>query len=95
MCTVGQLLVLFVALKNLLRDSENLKMDYYSLGHRPTPADGVPAIGRPRGMKGLYMAVMHSGITLAPAVGFFGAVEILTGERDRLLSTYHPDRLIS
>ncbi|TIT27457.1 MAG: FAD-binding oxidoreductase, partial [Mesorhizobium sp.] len=37
---------------------------------------------------GLYVAVMHSGITLAPAVGLFATREILAGERDPLLQPY-------
>jgi glycine/D-amino acid oxidase-like deaminating enzyme len=36
-------------------------------------------------MDGLYIAVMHSGITLAPAVGLSTAREILDGGRDPLL----------
>ncbi|RVC21869.1 FAD-binding oxidoreductase, partial [Mesorhizobium sp. M7A.F.Ca.CA.004.04.2.1] len=36
----------------------------------------------------VYVAVMHSGITLAPAIGLFAAREILDGERDPLLAPY-------
>jgi len=35
---------------------------------------------------------MHSGITLAPAIGRFVADEIMTGQRDALLEPYGPDR---
>jgi glycine/D-amino acid oxidase-like deaminating enzyme len=35
---------------------------------------------------------MHSGITLAPAVGLFVAEDILTGRRDPLLAPYAPMR---
>jgi glycine/D-amino acid oxidase-like deaminating enzyme len=86
---------LFAALKLFLSDSDDLEMEFYTLGHRPTPRDGLPAIGRPHGMKGLYLAVMHSGITLAPAVGKFVTQELLFDQRDPLLKPYHPDRLIS
>ena len=41
---------------------------------------------------GLYIAVMHSGVTLAPAVGLFAADEILAGRRDPLLAPYGPAR---
>jgi glycine/D-amino acid oxidase-like deaminating enzyme len=87
--------VLFSKVKKFLRGAENLKMEFYTMGYRPTPADRWPAIGRPMQMEGLYVAVMHSGVTLAPAVGKFGADEILNEVRDPLLSSYHPDRLIS
>ncbi|MBZ9678190.1 NAD(P)/FAD-dependent oxidoreductase [Mesorhizobium sp. ES1-1] len=79
---------LFAALKAGLRDSDGLELDFHTVGYRPTPIDGFPIIGRPEGMDSLYIAVMHSGITLAPAVGLFAAREILKGERDPLLAPY-------
>lgn len=83
---------LFGQLKSLLRSGETLEFDHYSLGFRPTPGDGFPAIGRPRGIAGLYLASMHSGITLAPVVGSFTTTEILTGKRDPLLAPYGLER---
>ena len=65
-----------------------LELERHSVGYRPTPADGFPIIGRADGVGGLYLAVMHSGITLAPAVGLFAAQEILEGDRDPLLAPY-------
>ncbi|RUW62684.1 FAD-binding oxidoreductase [Mesorhizobium sp. M7A.F.Ca.US.008.03.1.1] len=79
---------LFAAMKAMLRDSEGLELDFYTVGYRPTPIDGFPIIGRAEGMDGVYVAVMHSGITLAPAVGLFATKEILDGERDTLLAPY-------
>jgi glycine/D-amino acid oxidase-like deaminating enzyme len=35
---------------------------------------------------------MHSGITLAPAIGRFVANEILTGRRDSLIEPYGLER---
>ncbi|RVC73308.1 FAD-binding oxidoreductase, partial [Mesorhizobium sp. M2A.F.Ca.ET.046.02.1.1] len=40
----------------------------------------------------LYVAVTHSGITLAPVLGLFAAREILEGERDVLLTPYGLER---
>ncbi|OBQ67715.1 NAD(P)/FAD-dependent oxidoreductase [Mesorhizobium erdmanii] len=79
---------LFAFLKASLRGSDELELDFHTLGYRPTPIDGFPIIGRAEGLDGLYVAVMHSGITLAPAVGLFAAREILDGERDPLLTPY-------
>ncbi|MER8372750.1 FAD-binding oxidoreductase [Mesorhizobium sp. M1406] len=79
---------LFAAMKAMLRDSDGLELDFHTVGYRPTPIDGFPIIGRAEGMDGVYVAVMHSGITLAPAVGLFAAREILEGERDPLLAPY-------
>ncbi len=76
----------------MIRGASGIGLEFHTVGYRPTPADGFSAIGRPGGRAGLYCAVTHSGITLAPAVGQFSATEILSGVRDPLLSPYHPDR---
>ncbi|ESY66666.1 MULTISPECIES: FAD-binding oxidoreductase [Mesorhizobium] len=79
---------LFAVLKASLRGGDGLTLDFHTVGYRPTPIDGFPIIGRAEGMDGVYVSVMHSGITLAPAVGLFAAREILDGERDSLLAPY-------
>jgi len=83
---------LFAEVKAMLRGAEDLELDFHTVGYRPTPADGFPVVGRPRNLQGLYVAVMHSGVTLAPAVGLFAAEEILSGSRDPLLSPCGADR---
>jgi glycine/D-amino acid oxidase-like deaminating enzyme len=87
--------LLFKELGGFLRGAEKLKLEFHAIGHRPTPSDGLPAIGRVAGLDGLYLAVMHSGITLAPIVGRLGSEEILTGLREPSLTDYDPNRLIS
>ncbi|WP_027060856.1 NAD(P)/FAD-dependent oxidoreductase [Mesorhizobium loti] len=79
---------LFAMVKAALRDAEGLELDFHTIGYRPNPIDGFPIIGRAEGMDGVYVAVLHSGITLAPAVGLFATREILDGERDPLLAPY-------
>ncbi len=79
---------LFVKAKAMLRGADALALDFHTVGYRPTPADGFPVIGRADGLAGLYLAVMHSGITLAPAVGLFATDEILAARRDPLLAPY-------
>jgi glycine/D-amino acid oxidase-like deaminating enzyme len=76
----------------MLRGADALEPDFHTLGYRPTPADGFPVVGRPDGRRGLYLAVMHSAITLAPAIGRFAAEELLTDRRDPLLAPYGPSR---
>lgn len=83
---------LHAKVQKLVRGAGQLALEGHTTGYRPTPADGFPAIGRPRNRKGLYVAVTHSGITLAPIIGAFGADEILNDRRDPLLQPYHPDR---
>lgn len=81
-------------IRELLRLNQDLKLDEVLIGYRPMPQDGFPLMGRMASIDGLYIAVTHSGITLAPAIGAFGATEILDGVRHELLASYYPDRLI-
>lgn len=83
---------LIAGIRAFVRGAERLELDFHTIGYRPTPADGFSAVGRPRHIEGLYAAVTHSGITLAPAIGLFAAQEILDGRRDPLLLPYSPDR---
>ncbi|MFQ5567527.1 MAG: FAD-dependent oxidoreductase, partial [Paracoccaceae bacterium] len=59
---------------------------------RPTPADGHPIIGPVPGRDGVYVAVMHSGVTLAPGVAELVAGEVLEGAEADLLAPFRPDR---
>jgi glycine/D-amino acid oxidase-like deaminating enzyme len=83
---------LMAGVQRLVAGAEKLMLDFHTTGYRPTPADGFPAVGRPGGRRGLYVAVSHSGVTLAPAIGRFAVEEILFGSRDPLIAPYHPDR---
>jgi glycine/D-amino acid oxidase-like deaminating enzyme len=49
------------------------------IGWRPMPEDGEPIIGAEPDVPGLYIAVLHSAITLAAAVGRLASDEITTG----------------
>jgi glycine/D-amino acid oxidase-like deaminating enzyme len=74
--------------------SKSLLLESHVIGVRPIPKDGFPVVGRAIGIAGLYVAVMHSGITLAPAMGRFVADEILTGRRDTLIEPYGLERFL-
>lgn len=83
---------LMAAIGRTVRTEAPLVQEFRRIGHRPIPADGFPILGRPPGLSGLYLAVTHSGITLAPIVGRFAAEELLTGRRDPLLAPYGAER---
>lgn len=83
---------LFARMQGMLHGADDLGFGLFTVGKRPTPKDGFPILGRPAGLDGLYLAVMHSGITLAPAVGLFAAEELLFGRRDALLEPYRATR---
>lgn len=67
-------------------------LDRVTLGFRVLPADGQPIIGRVAGHPNVYLAAMHSGITLSPAVGQLAAIEILDQVAVDQLAPYRLDR---
>lgn len=56
-----------------------IEVEHETIGLRPIPRDGMPVVGAIDSVQGLYVAVMHSGMTLAPIVGRMTAGEILDG----------------
>ena len=60
-------------------DADAVEAVSAEVGWRPMPDDGEPVIGHEPGVPGLYLAVMHSAVTLAAAVGRLAAGEITTG----------------
>jgi glycine/D-amino acid oxidase-like deaminating enzyme len=85
---------LMAGISGLLRGTQGLEPEGFTIGERPTPRDGFPALGAVPGIAGLYVAVTHSGVTLAPAVGEFLAREIETGEVDPLIAPYRFSRFL-
>ncbi len=59
---------------------------------RPMPLDGYPVLGASPARRDVYLAVMHSGVTLAPVVGALAAQEILGGGTTDELANFRPDR---
>ena len=64
-------------------------------GRRPIPKDGLPIIGFASTVANLYIAAMHSGVTLAALVGEFAAIEILDGADIAALHPYRPHRFLA
>jgi glycine/D-amino acid oxidase-like deaminating enzyme len=58
---------------------------------RPVPGDGLPVVGQGP-LPGLWIAVMHSGATLAPVVAELLAGEITGGPESPLLAKFRPAR---
>jgi hypothetical protein len=59
-------------------------------GYRVLPKDYQPIVGFVDGWPNLYLAAMHSGITLSPLIGHVAAAEILDGISVDLLRDYRP-----
>lgn len=58
---------------------------------RPVPGDGLPVVGQGP-VPGLWLAVMHSGATLAPVVAELLVDEIVGGDECPLLADFRPAR---
>jgi glycine/D-amino acid oxidase-like deaminating enzyme len=86
---------LLALVKRHVHGAGDLQLDRVTVGMRPMPEDGMPVVGFVPDVPGLYLATMHSGITLAPAVGRFATMEILDGVRVELLEPYRPERFIA
>lgn len=67
-----------------------LKIEKVRHGVRPMPVDSYPAVGRLS--NDVYVAVMHSGVTLAPLMGELVAREIADGAEADMLKPFRPGR---
>ena len=64
---------------------------HQAMAMRPVPGDGLPVVGQGP-IPGLWVAVMHSGATLAPVVAELLAGEITGGADSPLLADFRPAR---
>ncbi|MEQ9332390.1 FAD-binding oxidoreductase [Thalassobaculum sp.] len=80
------------AIRAGLRGGKRVELQDTLVGLRAIPADGHPIIGPAPSVPGLYLAVMHAGVTLAPTVGRLAAAEILDGNPAPALGHCRPDR---
>ncbi len=62
------------------------------VGYRPMPLDGFPVLGFTEAVQNLYIALMHSGVTLAPLVGEMASLEIADDARVDWFASYRPER---
>lgn len=75
--------------------ARGVALERLTLGFRPMPRDGFPIVGAAPGAADLYMAITHSGITLAPILGQHVAAELLSGAVPEVLTPYRPERFSS
>jgi len=62
------------------------------IGWRPLPIDGHPVLGASPARPDVYIAVMHSGVTLAPIVGQLAAHELTEDVAVERLQEFRPGR---
>ena len=62
------------------------------IGWRPLPIDGHPVLGASPARRDIYLAIMHSGVSLAPIVGQFATRELIEDVAIERLERYRPTR---
>ena len=71
---------------------QGVKVKEVRRGRRPIPRDGEPIVGFADEVPNLYVATSHSGVTLAPIIGEFAAIEIVVGVEVELLQPFRLKR---
>ena len=77
--------------KTMVKGASDLNPSEVLIGWRPIPKDDLPIIGRFKN-KSIYIAVMHSGISLAAIVGNLVSQEIVDEVESLLLNDFRPSR---
>lgn len=78
--------------KSRLSGADDAVYDHLTLGYRPMPQDHLPIAGFSPGNANVYIAVMHSGVTLAPIMGRYITHEIMNDDLLDELAPYRPGR---
>jgi hypothetical protein len=68
------------------------EVEFMTLGYRVMPKENYPMAGGFETYGKLYVAALHSGMTMAPISGQFASLEILDGARVDMLAPYRPER---
>jgi len=76
----------------MLPGIRGVAVERVTVGYRVMPVDEYPVLGFSDRCPNLYVAAMHSGVTLAPLIGQLAALEILDGARVSSLEPYRPSR---
>ncbi len=79
-------------IKEKLPGANDANFDHLTLGYRPMPKDRLPIVGFSPGSSDVYIAVMHSGVTLSAIMGRYISQEIMTNDSIDELAPYRPDR---
>jgi glycine/D-amino acid oxidase-like deaminating enzyme len=80
------------AVRSTFRAAAGVELLGARVGARPMLADGEPIIGAVDGVPGLYLAVMHAAVTLAPITGRLAARELIDGTIEPALAGCRLDR---
>ena len=81
--------------RRTVRGLDDARVVAHQVCARPLPPDGQSIVGRLPGTPGLYVAVTHSGVTLAAHLSRLIAAELITETPPALLAPYTPARFTS
>ncbi len=79
-------------IKQKLPRANEAAYDHLTLGYRPMPRDRLPIVGFAPGNPDVYIAVMHSGVTLAAIMGRYISHELMNKDLIDELAPYRPER---
>jgi D-hydroxyproline dehydrogenase subunit beta len=92
--TLGSFPVVINATLQRLRTlfpGQDIHFAHQAMAMRPVPGDGLPVVGQGP-VQGLWIAVMHSGATLAPVVAELLVAEIMGDGESPLFAEFRPAR---
>jgi glycine/D-amino acid oxidase-like deaminating enzyme len=87
--------VMLRRLRDTFTGADDVRLVDVRVGVRPMPADGLPIIGPLVQHVGSYVAVMHSGVTLAPVAGRLIAAEVVENRDAEELRGVRPGRFLA
>jgi glycine/D-amino acid oxidase-like deaminating enzyme len=74
---------------------KTVKAEAARITARPIPKDGLSAVGPMPRVKGYYVVVTHSGVTLGPYLAKAVADEIVHGKQRPELEPFRPSRFFN
>lgn len=78
--------------KSIVPEIAEAELEDAYIGWRPLPIDGHPVLGSSPVKQDVYIAIMHSGVSLAPIVGQLVAQELTLNVELEKLGPYRPGR---
>lgn len=91
-CQLWQSLQIIEDASELVPELKGAQVQQVTAGLMPYPADAHPILGFAKGCCNLYVAVTHSGATLAPLIGKLVAQEIVSNQPLDVLAPYRLER---
>jgi glycine/D-amino acid oxidase-like deaminating enzyme len=87
--------LLLAAVREVLPSVQAHDLEAVRTTTRPIPGDGLTCSGWVPGLDGYYVAVTHSGATMAPYLGKAVADEVVRGREHQSLRDFRPGRFFA